>query len=80
MLGLREAWYVVIMSSILSGKRVMNLALVETTSDLVFSVGLLVKSDLDDVIVQKHINEVYIYILTILYFFRQICFHQFKVF
>lgn len=68
MLGLREAWYVVIMSSILSGKRVMNLAPVETTSDLVFSVGLLVKSDLDDVIVQKHINEVYIYINYIIFF------------
>lgn len=39
MLGLREAWYAVIMSSILLGKRVMNLALVETTSDLVCSVG-----------------------------------------
>lgn len=46
----------------------MNLALVETTSDLVFSVGLLVKSDLDDVIVQKHINEVYIYINYIIFF------------
>ena len=39
MLGLREAWYVVVMSSILLGKRVMNQALVETTIDLVFSVG-----------------------------------------